>query len=232
MELTIDSAFSTGGLVGHFSYLLLVVSMLMRKMIYLRLLVIASSLVAIAYVLIWLKDPVGIFWESLLVTVNIGQLAVIWYHSVVGQFTEEERLLTEVQLGIAEPALRRRLLSCGVWCDEPVGTELTREGTTPSHLVYLAAGQAQIFRDGHSVAKCGAGNFVGEMSLFQRDHQANASAVVSAPARCWKISHERIRHLRDTHPELARAIDVGLARDMRRKIETGNASRVTETAGG
>lgn len=71
MELTIESALSPGGLVGHTSYLLLVVSMLMRRMWLLRILVIASSLVAITYDMVWLKDPVGVFWESLLVSVNV-----------------------------------------------------------------------------------------------------------------------------------------------------------------
>ena len=48
MELTLESAFSTGGLVGHFAYMLLVISMLMRRMIWLRIFVILSALVAIA----------------------------------------------------------------------------------------------------------------------------------------------------------------------------------------
>jgi len=51
VELTLESAFSTGGLVGHFAYMLLVLSMVMRRMIWLRILVILSALVAIAYAL-------------------------------------------------------------------------------------------------------------------------------------------------------------------------------------
>ncbi|MEO1158958.1 MAG: cyclic nucleotide-binding domain-containing protein, partial [Pseudomonadota bacterium] len=75
MELTLESAFSTGGMVGHFAYLLLVVSMLMRRMFLLRIFVILSATIAIAYALFWLKDPIGVFWESLLVVVNAVQLA-------------------------------------------------------------------------------------------------------------------------------------------------------------
>ena len=54
MELTLESAFSVGGLVGHTSYLLLVVSMLMRRMFWLRVFVIASAIVAITYDAVWL----------------------------------------------------------------------------------------------------------------------------------------------------------------------------------
>ena len=66
MELTLESAFSTGGMVGHLAYLLLVLSMVMRQMYLLRILVILSASIAIAYALFWLKDPIGVFWESLL----------------------------------------------------------------------------------------------------------------------------------------------------------------------
>lgn len=74
MELTLSSAFSPGAMVGHLAYLLLVASMLMRTLFALRLLVIASALVAIAYAAIWLNDPVSSFWEALLVVVNILQI--------------------------------------------------------------------------------------------------------------------------------------------------------------
>lgn len=230
MELTLDSAFSTGGMVGHLSYLLLVASMLMRSMLRLRLLVVASALVAIVYDAVWLKDPVGIFWETLLVSVNIWQLLVIWYHTTRGQFTAEERMLAQERLGIPDAASRRRLLNGGIWCDEPPGTQLTAEGETPSHLVYISSGSVSIERDGRQIALCGPGNFVGEMSLFQKASKANATAIVVEPVRCWKISHERIRHLRQSNPELAAAIDSGLARDMRRKIEAGNEARAAADA--
>lgn len=79
MELTLESAFSSEGALGHFAYLLLVSSMLMRRMFWLRLLVIASALVAIAYSALILTDPVSTFWETLLVIVNIGQLSLSWW---------------------------------------------------------------------------------------------------------------------------------------------------------
>ncbi len=76
MDLTLKSAFLTGGMVGHLSYVLLVLSMVMRRMSLLRMLVIASAFVAITYDWFWLKDPVGVFWETLLVLVNIVQLSI------------------------------------------------------------------------------------------------------------------------------------------------------------
>ena len=99
MELTLESAFSTGGMVGHTSYLLLVISMMMRQLNLLRILVIASSFVAIAYDVIWLKDPVGVFWETLLVAVNIIQLTIVYFENKVVKLSPEELAFADRWLG-------------------------------------------------------------------------------------------------------------------------------------
>lgn len=52
MDYWINAAFSTGGFVGHLFYVLLIISMTMRDITYLRLFVIASALVGIAYDLV------------------------------------------------------------------------------------------------------------------------------------------------------------------------------------
>jgi hypothetical protein len=49
MELTLASAFSQEGLLGHAAYVLLVISMLMRTLLWLRILVIASAVLGISY---------------------------------------------------------------------------------------------------------------------------------------------------------------------------------------
>ena len=42
MELSFESAFSTGGLVGHLAYLLLILSIIMRNIVWLRVFMIVS----------------------------------------------------------------------------------------------------------------------------------------------------------------------------------------------
>jgi len=73
MELTLESAFSTGGMVGNASYILLIASMLMRDMFWLRLLAIFSGIVGVCHDAIWLTDPVSTFWESLFTLINLVQ---------------------------------------------------------------------------------------------------------------------------------------------------------------
>lgn len=226
LELTLESAFSTGGMVGHLSYLLLVISMLMRSMTVLRIIVIASSLVAITYDIVWLKDPVGVFWETLLVLVNVIQLALIWNANRRSRFTKEEQSLIDARLARLDPRDARQLLDMGFWAEGGPGTPLTQQGKPVRFLIYLVSGKVNIICDGQKVGFCGPGNFVGEMSLLG-DSLASANAVVAKPSRYWMIQTDKIRGLRDSEPALAHAIEMGIAQDLRTKIIVSNASKST-----
>lgn len=221
MELTFESALSPGGMVGHLSYLLLVISMLMRSMTWLRLFVIASAFVAIAYDTIWLKDPVGVFWESLLVTVNIMQIAREWVIERRATFSPEEARFIKARLSSLSKAEARRLLNMGVWVDGPPGAVLTTENEDVDLLVYLVKGRVDIFLNSKLVGSCGPGNFVGEMSVLG-NRPASATAIVAEPSRYWMIPSHRLRALQISNPTLAGAIETGIARDLRNKIVSRN----------
>lgn len=225
MDLTLESAFSTGGMVGHLSFFLLVMSMLMREMSYLRILVIASSLVAITYDFVWLRDPVGVFWESLLVTVNIVQLALLWRADLRARFTPEEDTFRIAHLPALGPGDARKLLDCGMWADSSPGETLTAEGQRPSHLTFLASGTVVIDTAGRHIADVAPGGFIGEMSLVANG-TASADAHVSTPARLWQIATDRFEKLRVDAPHLSAALEAAIARDMAAKIMAANAARV------
>lgn len=79
MELTLESALSLGGLLGNLSYILLIASMSMRNMLWLRGLVILSGLTGVSYDFFWLHDPVGTFWESGFTLINFGHWSwLLW----------------------------------------------------------------------------------------------------------------------------------------------------------
>ena len=224
MELTLESAFSTGGMVGHVAYFLLVISMLMRNMIWLRIFVIISALVAIAYAVVWLKDPVSAFWETLLVTVNVVQIAITWMNNRRARFTDEERALVDARLSTLDPHQARRVLNLGTWVLGQPGDELTREGTPVSHLSYISAGRVQIAAGGTDVATCGPGNFVGEMSLVG-DTDASATAILSEPTRYWALPAEAYRRLCETDPALSSAFMSAISMDLKAKLLAANSSR-------
>lgn len=225
-----DTLFSGGEWVGHLSYLLLVVSMLMRRIGPLRLLAVSSALAGIAYDAIWLKNPVGVFWESLLLTVNLGQLAYMRWETRRATFSPEELVFLEgVAPGLGR-RLQRKLLDAGVWSDEPAGTVLTREGEPVSHLVFLASGEARISLAGVDVASCPAGALVGEVTVLSGD-PATGTARLSAASRTWSIDARVLRGLAEGEAEILSALRVGFANNLREKLVATNLATAEERGG-
>ncbi len=224
MELTLESAFSTGGMVGHTSYLLLVISMMMRNINMLRILVIASSFVAIAYDTIWLKDPVGVFWESALVLVNIVQLTIIYFENRLVRFSADEEQLHNTWLNGMEKGACRRLLNKGLWVNGETGTTLTRQGEPVDHLIYLATGEAEILSAGRPVAVCGPGAFIGEMTVLEGD-AATGTAILTETSRYWMIEAERLRKLVEAKPEVGQALQAGFTANLKDKLVRSNRIR-------
>src|SRR6516165_3650875 len=86
-----DSAFLGRLVVGNIEYVLLVISMMMTRMGWLRILAIGSGASGLIYSACWLRDPVGIFWESAFTLVNIVQLALIKFRNVTARFSQDDQ---------------------------------------------------------------------------------------------------------------------------------------------
>ena len=114
-------------MVGHPSYLILVISMLMRVMWVLRVLVILSALVGITYDIVWTKDPVGLFWETSLVVVNVVQLLIGYLDNRSEKFSPCEAAFVSAAFPGLSNAFKRRILSAGAWREAKAGTKLTTE---------------------------------------------------------------------------------------------------------
>lgn len=223
MELTLESALSPGGLVGHLSYILLITSMLMRSMIWLRLFVIAYALVSILYGAVWLKDPVSVFWETVLVLVNVAQITREWMRERRARFSPEEKQFVETRLESLSKADARKLLNMGVWVEGAPGITLTTEGQPVEHVAYLSKGIVDILHNDVKVGACKPGNFIGELSVLGHT-EASATAVVAEPARYWLIPSEKLMQLQDEAPNIAGVFQAGIARDLSTKVISSNAA--------
>lgn len=224
MELTLQSALSSEAMLGHLSYLLLVASMTSRSMPVLRMLVIASALVAISYSVFVLRDPVSSFWESCLVLVNFVQLLRLRRENRAARFSDEDRTLIAGRLPPLSPAIARRFLDTGDWCDLAPGTRLTTQGLRPAALYFIASGEAAVEVGGRVVGTISAGGFVGEMALLEPEATASATVLVTAPSRAWRLAYAKLAHMEAAQPEAWGAMNTAIARDLRRKVLAHNAS--------
>lgn len=223
MDMTLESAFSVGGMVGHLAYVFLVLSMLMRSIVALRIFFVCNVLVNIAYVTFWVQDPVQLFWESLLFLINIVQLLLIWWSNRRAQFSDDEAAFAASRLRGLSRGQTRQLLDQGHWWTVVPGTELTLEGERPQHLTYIAAGQVGIYVGDQRIAGCGPGRYIGEMSVL--DHEAASATVrVEETARVWQLPTDVMDRLSERKPAVAAVLEAGIARDMRSKLLDTNAA--------
>lgn len=200
MEMTIASTFSANGLLGHLSYVLLILSMLNTRMIILRLGVIGSALTGIIYSAFFVIDPVSVFWETMLMLVNAMQvLRHLLADRMIG-FEGEEADLRKSVLADLSNVDARKLIDIGFWVTGQQGEELIREETAVSHLFYLASGEAEVSSGGQVVGRCGPGDLIGEGTILT-SNLASGTVVVSKKSRLWCIPAPQLAaHLEDNPP--------------------------------
>ena len=222
MEMTLESALSSQGALGHMAYFLLVLSMLMRQMILLRILVIASAIAGIAYSMLILTDPVSTFWESMLITVNIGQLSLSWWLDRRTQFDAREETLRQLHFAALPPNRLRKLLRQGEWTTLEAGTRLTRAGALVDALYFLHEGSARVEVSGVAIGRCDPGSFIGEMTVSSGE-PAYADVILDSPASVWRINAAVLRDLAARDTEIGHALEAAFFRTIRTRLAESNA---------
>ncbi len=208
-------------LFGHFTYLLLIVSMLMRKMVWLRSIAVASGIAKIIYRAFMVVDPVSVLWETIFVLVNVGQLAVIWYYENHHAFTEDERYFMSTIPREVERRSIRKLLNLSSVRQVETGDTLITEGTPMTELMFIASGVATVEHEGTVVAACGPGDYLGEMS-FLTGKPASATARASKPVRLIVFDQLKLKNALDGDPGVRRAMESSLNLNLVGKLFRAN----------
>ena len=193
-------------LVGNLSYLLLIISMLMTRMLPLRLVAIGSGAAGACYDFFWLSDPVGTFWETTFTLVNMAQLVLMAYRNAATKFEDDERAFYNAIAPDLSPYQVRRLLRTGSWLDADPGQELIRQGSVASHLIFLRSGQADIYFEGKRVTTCVPGSLIGEISISTAT-PATATAVAAAPVRYLALERDALHKMMKADPDIEHTID-------------------------
>lgn len=217
----VDFAFSPGRLVGHLSYILLILSMLMRTMTKLRIIAVMAGLVSAVYGYFWLNDPVTVFWETIFVLTNLVQLLILAWENQRASFSEDEQRFVDAAVSGVEKAHAKRLLKAGEWCEAPAGDVLTREGEIAAHLIFIASGAVRIEKSGHIVGVCGHHDFVGEIS-FLSDKPATATAIVANSVRYLQFEREKLRSVLDKNKDIRHAMELSFNRNLVEKLIKSN----------
>jgi CRP-like cAMP-binding protein len=227
--MTLDSAFSPGALVGHAGYILLILSMIMTRMLWLRIIAIGAGILQAVYYGVFLNDPVGTFWETMFTLTNVAQLAIIAYRNRTAHFTADERAFYETAVPELEAADARKLIAAGRWVTAEPGTVLTREGENAPVLAFIVSGEVDISVNGRKVGDCGPGTFVGEISVSS-NLPASATATVRTPTRYLGFDRAFVAQTIDKQGEIGQALELAFRHGLRDKLLRTNLAMSTGAA--
>ncbi len=208
-------------LFGHFTYLLLIISMLMRRMVLLRSLAVASGIAKIIYRAFFVFDPVSVLWEAIFVIVNVVQLFLIWYYEYQHSFAADEKHFAESMPGGVDRSAVKRLLDHAELVQFDPGATLTTEGEPVQKLMYLADGIVKIELGDRIVAICGPGDYVGELS-FLSGSPASATATVVKPTRVLSFDQKELTAAIEADAQLRRTLESALNRNLAGKLVRAN----------
>jgi CRP-like cAMP-binding protein len=210
-------------LFGNLSFALLTLSMMMRNIVWLRVLAIASALATIYYRSVFVIDPVSIAWQVVFITVNIVQLVIIAMENRRIDLDNREREFLERAFPKVRKSSARGLLSVGNWSSPARGSLLTTQGLPVEHLQFVSAGRVRIEKDGVPVAICGPGDFIGEMS-FVTGQPATATAVADEDVTILSFERGLLDRLLTTDDYLRSALESSFNRNLVEKLVKSNTT--------
>ena len=222
MQFSLPDVFGFEGVVRSISYFLLVIAMGMPNLFLLRIVAIASGVVALGLALFVTHDWVVSFWQGFFILMNAGQLFVTRSRKFGRALNEEEQLFRAKAVPQLSPGQTRKLLTAGRWHDAEVGAALTRQNVSVTNLFFIARGEVDILVDGVSIATCGPGNLIGEIGISTGE-LATATAVCATPVRYLEFTPERLSRVLEGHTDLLAAVELAIQRSIREKLQTANA---------
>lgn len=225
--MTLGLHLDNGAWLGHLSFLLLAAAILAPPFPWLRIGVALSALAGLGYALLSIGDPGLAFWQAVLLTISLAMLTRHALNQHKAKFTDEEEALRIAFMAELSRSQARHLMDQGNWINGRAGEELIQEGEAISHLFYLHAGSADISLDGKPIARCGAGELIGDATALS-GKPASGTVKLAGDSRFWCISAPRLREYLTLHPPVRTAIERQINAALDAKLRAAN----TRLAGG
>lgn len=94
------------------------------------------------------------------------------------------------------------------------GDLLIEEDTPGARFFVVQSGTARVVRNGRTVARCGPGDYFGELAVLDGGPRT-ASVVATTPLEVWSIAGFHFRALLTEHPKIAAKLLTSLAARLR-----------------
>jgi CRP-like cAMP-binding protein len=224
VEYLVETLVADGKLVGNLSYILLIASMAMRDIFWLRFLAILAGLAGAAYAAIWMNNPVGTFWELLFTAVNVAQWLWLLYERRNQNLTPEQLRIKEEVFPLLTMSDYRKLLNSAEEMVFLLGDELLTEGQNVPFVFLVLEGEAAVMIDEKEISRCGGRDFIGEIG-FLNNLPASASVRAMTTMKCLVFDAKLMRRMMERSTEFDRGFSVALNSNLAAKLLRRNAAQ-------
>lgn len=197
---------------------LLLVGYSIRKVLWLRLLAAASSLMAIPY---YAGQPTPlwppIIWNIVFATINLFQSWRLYFESRPIQLTADEEEARRLAFAELPPRKVLQIVNIGIWTTDEAGERLIERGKHIDTVSLIIRGRVRVSRDERAVVDLVAGDIVGS-TLLMTGAPADVDAVVVEPTRALKWELVSLEQYLAANPDARLSMFNHLSRDFAGKL--------------
>jgi CRP/FNR family transcriptional regulator, cyclic AMP receptor protein len=208
--------------LGHVGIVLLIAAVLTGREPHRSVLFAAGALFGVATSIFVIDRPSYAFLFSLLVVAMALRFALHAVKRADVRFSADEARLRDAHFGGLDAIIARRLIDEGHWIDALRGDVLIHQAQAAPCLFFIAAGAAEVTRDGVNVGQCSVGDLIGEATVVDGG-SATATVRLITNARLWFVPAERLRAFLAANPAARAVLQDGFAQALRTKLGDANA---------
>lgn len=203
----------------HAANILALLAYSVRDILWLRLLVIASSLIAVPYFVLQPKPlwpSVG--WSSVFIVLNLFQSWRLFVERRPVKLTSEEEQVRKLALRDLPSRKVLQVLSIGSWTTAEPGEQLIEYGKSVDAISLVVSGKVQVTSAGKVLGELGPGDIVGS-ALLLSGAAADVEAVTVGPVRAVRWEVGTLERYLYANPETRIALQRHLAQDLAGKLQ-------------
>ncbi len=196
--------------IANTSYAILLVSYIMRDILWLRVLTVISLGFEIPY-FYFQPDPLwdGISWDVAFIAINVYWIGRLAYDRRPVNFTDDQKRLWETALHRLHPRHARALFKIGKTRSVAPNETITSPGEALNEIALISEGKVELKLNETKVDELGPGSFIGPASFLERSLELPAVANIVAVEPTLMITWDKnqLRKLVDRDRQLSIAIE-------------------------
>lgn len=174
-------------LLGNFYNLVYVLGLLVKNILWLRLVILFAAILEIVYNFLCpeIQWP-DIYWTAGYILVNVYELFFLVRERINLRFTEKEKIVHLLSFAPMNDVNYKKVLNISKWQKADPETILVEEGVILDKLILIFSGVAKVEINDQIVAYIGDGNFVGEMSYITNNMtNAKVTSITEIEYLTW-----------------------------------------------